>query len=308
MNEPRPWMSAGRPHTVAHRGARSLAPENTLAAFRKAAGLGAAAVECDVQLTRDGVPVVFHDYTLERCTDWIERVREAGAPRSPLLADWSLAELRELDAGAWYARKDPFGQVRAGALDEAELRAFDGLRIPTLAELVELCAGTGLRLVLELKQSARPSAELVRRSLEVVREGGLLGSAVVISFDHPSLLEAKRLEPSVATGALLVSRLAGPGRYARDVLGAEMVSVYCPERVFARTAPGQSYLAEDAAEAHEAGVAYHVWTVNAASDFPGLVEAGIDGIGTDFPQHLLAYLRGEGLPAEPQPAGPSALE
>jgi len=85
---------------IAHRGARAFAPENTLEAIRKAADLGADAVEIDVQLSADGEPVVFHDDTLERCTD-AATVFSSRAPWST--AGFTLAELRQLDAGSWFA-------------------------------------------------------------------------------------------------------------------------------------------------------------------------------------------------------------
>jgi glycerophosphoryl diester phosphodiesterase len=291
MPEAPAFLRSSRPRVVGHRGARSLAPENTMASFRKAAELGADAIECDVQLSRDGVPVVFHDFTLERCTDFAARPKA-----SPFLADWTLDELRALDAGSWYAEKDPFGQIRAGHVGEAELAGFRGERIPTLDELLEFCREARLPLVLEIKQQAVPSDELVERCVRALRSHGLVERSVVISFDHPSLLLARRIEPELSTGALLVSRLADPGRYARETLGAQLVSVYCPERVFLRARPEETYIAQDVRSAHEAGIGYHVWTVNQEADFPGLVQAGVDGIATDFPQTLL-----EALAPEPAP-------
>jgi glycerophosphoryl diester phosphodiesterase len=273
-----------------------VAPENTLASFRRAVQLGADALECDVHLTRDGVPVVFHDFTLERCTDFAERARGSGQRLSPFLGDWTLEELSRLDAGSWYGKTDPFGQVKAGRVGPAELDSFRGERIPTLQEVLDLCREAGVGLVLEIKQGARPSEELVRRAVDQVRAGRMLDGTALISFDHPSLLLARRMEPSLAVGALLVERLADPGRYAREVLGARLVSVYCPEGVFTRCAPEDSYLAEDARLAHEAGVAYHVWTANAPEDLHGLMRAGVDGIATDFPQRLVEAL-GRGSPA-----------
>ena len=292
-----PGAPGRRPQVVGHRGARSLAPENTLASFRKAIQLGVDALECDVHLSRDGEAVVFHDFTLERCTDFPDRARAAGGTLSPFLADWTLQQLRELDAGSWFARTDPFGQVRAGCVTPAELDSYQGATIPTVAEVLNLCRDSGRGLVLELKQSARPSDELVRRAVEELRTGGMLERTALISFDHPSLLLAKRLEPALATGALLVERLADAGRYARESLGAQLVSVYCPEGAFARVPPAESIFALDARLARAAGVAYHVWTVNAPSDFPRLVEAGVDGVATDFPQALLASLAARPAPA-----------
>jgi glycerophosphoryl diester phosphodiesterase len=281
---------AVKPWVIAHRGARSLAPENTLPAFRKAVALGADAVECDVHLTRDAMPVVFHDFTLERCTDFAQAGKAPAQKRSPFLGDWTFEELRGLDAGSWFAQKDPFGQVKAGRVSAQELDSYRGERIPALGELLELCRSSGIRLVLEVKQAPRPSDALVQRCVEELRAAQMIERTVLISFDHPTLLLAKSIEPALATGALLVERLADPGRYARDTLGAQLVSVHFPEGAFARCAPAETYLAADIRGAHAAGVAYHVWTVNASSDFLGLAEIEVDGIATDFPQELIASL------------------
>src|SRR5215213_901611 len=94
---------AGRPLIVGHRGAMGYAPENTLASFERAVALGVDAVECDVHLSADGVPVVIHDHTLDRTTDG-----------HGLVADHTLAQLKALDAGAWRGAE------------------FAGQRLPTL--------------------------------------------------------------------------------------------------------------------------------------------------------------------------------
>lgn len=286
-------MSGGEPLLVAHRGARSLAPENTLASFRKAVEVGAKAVECDVQLSRDGVPVIFHDFTLERCTDFPEHAKAAGGRLSPFLSDWTLADLQSLDAGSWFAAKDPFGQIQAGAVGAAEIEAFRGERIPTFRELVALCRESGLMLVAEIKQGGRPSRELVEKTVEELRKGGVLEQCVLISFDHPSLRLAKRLQPALATGALVVERLVRPGRYVRETLGAQLISVYCPEGVFLRSPAAETYFAEDVRDAHDEGIAYHVWTVNKPEDCAALAEIGVDGIATDFPQQKRRAIRTE---------------
>ena len=283
--------SHGRPATVGHRGARSLAPENTLASFRKAIELGVDAVECDVHLTRDGHPVIFHDFTLERCTDYPERAAAAGSKLSPFLEDWTLAELRTLDAGSWFEKQDPFGQVKAGAVSADALASYRGERIPTLHELLTLCGDAGTPVVLEIKQGPRPSEELVKRCVAALRSSRLIERTSVICFDHPSLLVAKREEPQLQVGALLVERLANPARYARQTLGASLISVHCPPGAFLRHRPVDTSLGQDVRMAHEEGVALHVWTVNDPSDFKGLVEVGVDGIATDFPHLLLAAMR-----------------
>lgn len=102
---------------IAHRGARSLAPENTMLAARKAFEIGASGWELDVAMTSDHELVVIHDDTLERTSD----AAQVFPDRDPWsVVDFSMAELRRLDFGAWFVRTDPFGQIAAGMISPAE--------------------------------------------------------------------------------------------------------------------------------------------------------------------------------------------
>ncbi len=116
---------------IAHRGARSLAPENTLAAARKAYSLGADLWETDVAVTADDHLVLMHDDAMMRTI----KVSEIFPERVPAaFSTYSLAEIRSLDAGSWFERDDPFGQVAAGAVDRRELTGYAGEKVPMLAE------------------------------------------------------------------------------------------------------------------------------------------------------------------------------
>jgi len=148
---------------IAHRGASGTAPENTLAAFRRAVEIGADMIELDVQLTRDGAVVVLHDDTLERTTDGT----------GPLAAQ-DAAALERLDAGGWFAP------------------GFRGERIPTLAAVLETCA---IRINVELK--APGTETLAARALAVVQDAGALDRVVFSSF-QPTLLEAVRARSEAA--------------------------------------------------------------------------------------------------------------
>ena len=157
-----------RPLVIAHRGASGTAPENTLAAFRRAEALGADMVELDVQLTRDGAVVVLHDDSLERTTDG-----------RGLVAEHDCAMLAGLDAGTWFSP------------------SFRGERIPTLAAVLAACP---LAVNVELKA---PGTEvLAERAIAVVRQAGALDRVVFSSF-QPSLLEAVRAREPNATLAVL---------------------------------------------------------------------------------------------------------
>lgn len=157
---------------IGHRGAAGVAPENTIASFRRAVALGADAVELDVQRTRDGHLVVMHDDTVDRTTDGSGRV-----------SDLDLAAIRRLDAGAW-----------KGA-------AYAGERVPTLDEVIH-AVGAPTLLFVELKGpvTVRGLEEQLLRTLE--RAGA---RARVSSFDHRALARLRALDGALALGALFTA-------------------------------------------------------------------------------------------------------
>lgn len=230
------------PLVIAHRGASGSAPENTLAAFRRAAELGADMIELDVQLTRDGEVVVIHDATLERTTNGSGPVRER-----------TLAELRRLDAGGWFAT------------------GFRGERVPTLREVL---AAVPLAVNVELKPCGDDGLEA--RALSVVESAGALGRVVFSSFED-SALERLRVCSATATLAVLWEYAPIPEAVRRA------------ERVAARALHLRKEAAtpEALADLTAAGLAVRVWTVNEPADFDRLAAAGVDGIFSDFPERFL---------------------
>ncbi len=174
---------AARPYVIGHRGAKGHRPENTLAAFRAGADLGADLVECDVHLSRDGEVVVFHDDTLDRTTDG-----------TGLLRDHDLSALRGLDAG-------------------------EGERIPTLDELLALVASRPpLGVVVEIKNGPHFYPGIADKVAAALRRHELIERALAISFDHVVVRDLKRLLPGVATGILYYARLVDPVLDARAAL------------------------------------------------------------------------------------------
>ena len=175
---PASWWSENRPLILAHRGARTLAPENTVAAFRAAETAGADGVELDVDLSADGVPIVIHDRDVDRTTDG-----------SGLAGSMTLRELKQLDAGVRFAP------------------AAAGERIPTLEEA--LTCFTGRMLVnIELKdQGSRQGLE--KAVVEVVRQTGA-GERVWFSSFKPSMLaRVRELAPEIPCGLLYDPRSIG---------------------------------------------------------------------------------------------------
>lgn len=248
---------------VAHRGASVRAPENTLAAIRRAAVLGADAVEVDLQRTRDGALVLLHDATLVRTTN---------APtRFPELAPWSvdrltLQQVQRLDAGAW-----------KGA-------SFAGERVPTLHEtLVTVMATPGLRLLLELKLPERHPgivADLARELAQASTCGSFdLGRLVVQSFDIAAMRELKARRPDLSVGLL--------GHPARENLPA--LGTWASQVNPHHATLDASYV--DAVHAH--GMRCHTWTVDRPVAMRRVVRAGVDGVITNRPDVFLQQRRTE---------------
>lgn len=231
---------------IAHRGASAYCPENTMAAFQRALELGATGIETDVQMTSDGQLVLIHDESLQRT---------AGSPK--LVKDVTLDELKQLDAGSWF---DP---------------VFNGERIPTLRELLELVKPyEGVQINIELKNGIILYPGMEEAVIEEIRSHGMEERIIISSFNHYSLVLCKRIAPEVRTGILYSEGLYEPWEYAARI-GANALHAY-----------HYAVLPEWAAQAAERGIAYHPWTVNETTEMKRLLEAGVAGIITDYPDRL----------------------
>lgn len=246
----RAWRAAGEPPlVVGHRGAAGCAPENTLASFARGVELGADAVECDVQLSADGVPVVIHDPTLERTTNG-----------RGLVAGRTLADLRALDAGAWFGP------------------SFAGERIPTLAEVLDWARGR-TRLVVELKQGPAYDAHLADGVVAAVRSVGRDPQVLLVSFDHLTVRRVSELADDLPTGILYAARPVDPVSLA----WAARAEVLLPHWSFVTP--------EQVTAAHEAGLGLAVWTVDDEATAARLFALGVDALAGDYPERLVAARR-----------------
>jgi glycerophosphoryl diester phosphodiesterase len=192
---------------VAHRGFSGKAPENTLAAVRMALALPYVRwMEIDVQLTRDGVPVVIHDFTLDRTTNGHGKIK-----------NMDYEHLRRLDAGSWKGR------------------TFRGERVPSLEEVLELASGR-LRLNIELKTSGDMYPGLEKAVIDLVSSKGMRDDVVLTSFDAGALQRIKELDPRFRTGLIYDSRTGDPARKLKE-LDCSFLSIS-----FARLNPGLAKL------------------------------------------------------------------
>ena len=291
-----------------HRGARGLAPENTLAAFAKALAIGVTTLETDLAVTRDGVVVLAHDPDLNPAL-----VRDGGAwlaQRGPPIRALTLAELQRYDVG----RLDP---ASGYGRQWAQQVASDGERIPTLAALFELARETGkpVRFNLETKITPRSGdatldaeafAEVV---IGAVRKAGMSSRTTLQSFDWRTLVAAKRLEPSIVTACLTAEggsfdtvKPDATGRspwHAGIAPGDHGGSLPKMARAAGcRTwSPNHASLTRERVdEARALGLAVLPWTVNEASDMARLIDWGVDGLITDYPDRARKVMADKGLP------------
>ena len=230
---------------IAHRGASGHAPENTLAAFRKAIAQGAAFIETDLQLSRDARLVAIHDDTVDRTTNGQGPVH-----------DLTLAELQRLDAGSWFGSE------------------FAGERIPTLEEILDFSKKHDVVFYLELKPSGNWGGE--HALIGALRESGEIPRTVVISFDCDILEGLRKIEPTLMTGVLYDGQIEKPIERALEV-GARQLAA-------------RANLVTPALliEARKSDLQVVCWTVNHPAHMRLLIEAGVDGIMSDYPDRLVA--------------------
>lgn len=283
---------------IAHRGARGYAPENTLAAIDLAARQGADAVEVDVQLTQDDAVVVMHDDTLARTTN----VHALYPHRAPWwLSDFTAAEVATLDAGSWYvdeiarpseARVEFLRTLTDAALDrwvdrDALTRYVSGAGVPTLIDLLDRCHALDLDAHVELKAIPRDPVGLVERVVAIVSSHPHASRVVLSSFDHRTLVRARALDANVRTAALVRDRLADPLAYLASI-GAQGLHPGChgdDDTIGFQSIAGTLDRAGITALT-SAGLEVNVWTENDPDRMRRLIDAGVSGIFTDYPDRL----------------------
>jgi glycerophosphoryl diester phosphodiesterase len=241
-----------RPFIIAHRGASAAAPQNTLAAFRRALELGADGVELDVRLSADGIPVVIHNFEVDQVTDGKDKV-----------ADKALVELKELDAGGKFAPQ------------------FAGERIPTLAEVFEALEGK-LLVNVELKDVSPKDVGLEAPVVEAVRKCGMKNKVLFSSFNPFSLRRIRSLAPEIPSGLLYAHGLP---IYLRRAWFAP----FTPHEV--RHPDAEMTDARLVRWCHVRKLRVNVWTVDEPDKMRRLIALGVDGIITDVPDVLGALVR-----------------
>lgn len=262
---------------IAHRGARSVAPENTLLSAQKGWELGADLWELDIAMTSDQDIVVIHDDTLTRTSN----AAEIFPNRAPYeVHTFSLAELKSLDFGSWYLKADPFGQIAAGNISKEDQETYKNARIPTLREALEFTKSHQWSVNVEIKDlTGKPGdSVIVEKTVALISELQMENRVIISSFNHSYLERVKKTGAQIATAALVSTPAPDPIQLL-DRLGAK---AYNP-----------SLKAENAATfaaLRAAGKEINVWTVNDEVTMTRLINMGVTGIITDFPQRLKVIL------------------
>ncbi|WP_250000147.1 glycerophosphodiester phosphodiesterase family protein [Actinoplanes sp. M2I2] len=316
---PGPAVAGGKPFDLqAHRGGLGLTVENTLAAFGTALELGVSTLELDVQITEDGQAVVTHDRRVSgaKCADTAPVT--TGDPEFPYVGKYvntlTVAQVRTLDCGSRTLPDKP-GQV-----------AVPGARMPLLRDvfgLVKRYRAHGVKLNVETKVEAgaptetAPREQFVRVTAAEIRRAGLLRQVTIQSFDWGALRRMRQVEPRLPLVALtnydfLQVGLPGAspwlGGLDIDDFGGDPIrairtvgaSTFSPVHGFPQngtvTDPGyQPYLTREMVRhAHAYGIKVVPWTVDDVPTMTKLLDDGVDGLITDYPDRLRTLLAARG--------------
>lgn len=227
----------------AHRGASGYAPENTLEAFVLAVSQKADGIELDVQLTRDGVPVVIHDETIDRVTS-----------KTGYVKDYTLKELKKL------------------TVMEKRFPAYPSSKIPTLEEVLNAVKASGIWVNIELKTGIYWYPEIEQKVARIVQKCGMEQRVIYSSFNHYSIQKIKQIVPDAETAYLYSDVIWNVTDYAKNTeVDGLHPAVY------------HMKMADFLNEYIKSGLNVRVWTVNDTEDMKWLIETGVTAVITNYP-------------------------
>lgn len=292
-----------------HRGTRGLAPENTLAAFRRALQIGVTTIETDMAVTKDGVIVISHDPFLNPDLVRGPDGRWLAAPGPPIhaltLADLRRYELGRMDPSSKYARQFP------------EQQPVDGERFPQLTELFDLVKSNAKPVRLNIETKITPTsgadtpdpAQFAALVVAAVQAAHMSDRVTVQSFDWRTLLEVKRLTPDIETSCLTIQTAtmdtvkaddggASPWHagLALSAHGGSLPALVKAAGCGAWSMFWRDLNPQDLAAAHALGLKVLPWTVNDRADMSRLIDLGADGVITDYPDRLRDVMTEKKMP------------
>jgi glycerophosphoryl diester phosphodiesterase len=246
------WKSKFPTLVIAHRGFSGAAPENTLAAFKKAIEVGSDMIELDAHLSKDGKVIVIHDDILNRTTNGIGKV-----------SNYTLEQLKQLDAGSWFSAQ------------------FEGERIPTLREVLEL-THRRIFVIIEIKSGdlgLYGIRELAQKALKEVERAGMENQVLFCSFDPQALQRIQEKNPRIPTALILSKKWDFPEEVTE---GKSYSLLSCRKSVLTPT---------NLLRAKQKGLKVFAWTLNTEEEMEQFLDWGIDGIITNYPDRLIKILR-----------------
>lgn len=239
---------------IAHRGASAYYPENTLPSFEGAISMGADMVELDVQLTSDKEVVVFHDEKISRCTDGRGRI-----------ADYTLAQLKKLDAGSWFDKK------------------FKKARIPALAEVLDICKNR-IPVNIEIKTEAVSKmffGGIEEKCLKLVEQSGMRGHVIYSSFNPRAIMHLKQIDDTAAAAVLFEKKHYG-SKLPSDIIELLAADAFnC-----SKSEMNKKWLADIKSN----NIPANVYTVNDEKNMKRFINMGVSGIFTNNPDVLKKIL------------------
>lgn len=241
---------------IGHRGAAGHAPENTIVSVKTAEELGANVIEIDLRQTKDGIPVAIHDPDVDRTTNGCGNV-----------SDFTFNEIQQLDAGSWFDEK------------------FKCVRIPSLQQVIDALNDTTI-LIIEFKGGLGEYEQIEENTLKIIYENNFTGRVILKSFDPNQLNKVRKLNPGIPL--LYVYALRIPWLNIIIDTGVTLGSVYEFNTKYLQ--PHRLFLTESfVEEAHVKGVKVIAWGVNELSEIKTAIDAGVDGIETDYPDRVYEY-------------------
>ena len=244
-----------RPRVIAHRGFSGVAPENSLASFRKAIEIDADMIELDVLLSRDGQVVVIHDDAVDRTTNGSGRV-----------SDFTLPQLLQLDVGSWYSED------------------FAGEKIPTLAEVLEL-VDSQILLNVEIKQEAvhdRVRGGITEKVVHMVNQRSMRDRVIISSFDPRAVRRVQLVDPEMKA-AMLYNDDLQKDMTVEDIMNATGADAF--------NLSSEQVTRGIVEEWHSYGLPVSVYTVNDVEEMEKLIAIGVNAIFTDRPDRMLELRR-----------------
>ena len=285
---------------IGHRGARGLMPENTIEGFEFTLDLGVTTLEFDVLVSKDNVPVITHDYQLSSSLTRDYNGKWIGE-NSPKISELTLAQLKQFDVGGLDSRS-----IYGANYPEQEF--LSGIRIPKLSELLDLAClpkGQNLYLLMEIKSDGTLKVtKVISQIVDEIRKRKLGNRTILHSFDWELLKECHRLAPEIPRSFL--SQLPENYDVSSDPASLDSTPDFSSFKTSIPKAianqEGQMWCpyfkdvtSELVQEAHSLSLIVCTWTVNEIKDMENMIDAGVDGIITDYPNRAQKVLKTRGF-------------